>query len=162
VKQKPNQNIVKKRPLSPVTSLSSFSSSSLFRTQTPRKTSKPLCNLNIRCYWSLRHRRVLFAVANRKDRIIIVIQVMSNSLYAHGEQEVFTLPEHLISPLVFTDVHVVLSFVSPYFLILSLIVSFVWMHGIYIFYFYMFEYISTYLFKTCIWLNKKKKTKKKI
>jgi len=32
----------------------------------------------------------------------------------HAEQEMFTLPEHQISPLVFIEVHVVLSFVSPY------------------------------------------------
>jgi len=31
------------------------------------------------------------------------------------EQEMLTLPEHLISPLVFIQIHVVLSFVSPYF-----------------------------------------------
>jgi len=29
----------------------------------------------------------------------------------------FSLPEHLISPLVFIEVHVVLSFVSPYFML---------------------------------------------
>jgi len=33
----------------------------------------------------------------------------------HAEREMLTLPEHLISPLVFIEVHVVLSFVSPYF-----------------------------------------------
>jgi len=35
----------------------------------------------------------------------------------HAEQEMLTLPEHLISPLVFIEVHVALSFVSPYFLL---------------------------------------------
>jgi len=35
-----------------------------------------------------------------------------------------TLPEHLISPLVFIEVHVVLSFVSPYFMWLSCLLSF--------------------------------------
>jgi len=34
----------------------------------------------------------------------------------HAEQEMLTLPEHLISHLVFIEVHVVLSFVSPYFM----------------------------------------------
>jgi len=32
-------------------------------------------------------------------------------------QEMLILPEHLISPLVFIEVHVVLSFVSPYFIV---------------------------------------------
>jgi len=32
-------------------------------------------------------------------------------------QEMLTLPEHMFSPLVFIDVHVVLSFVSPYFML---------------------------------------------
>jgi len=36
----------------------------------------------------------------------------------HAEQEMLTLPEHLISPLVVIEVHVVLSFVSHYFLII--------------------------------------------
>jgi len=36
---------------------------------------------------------------------------------AAWEQEMLTLPEHLISPLVFIEVHVVLSFVSPYFIL---------------------------------------------
>jgi len=31
--------------------------------------------------------------------------------------EMLTLPEHLLSPLVFIEVHVVLSFVSPYFML---------------------------------------------
>jgi len=35
----------------------------------------------------------------------------------HAEQEMLTLPEHLISSLVFIVVHVVLSFVSPYFIL---------------------------------------------
>jgi len=34
----------------------------------------------------------------------------------HAEQEMPTLPEHLISPVVFIEVRVVLSFVSPYFM----------------------------------------------
>jgi len=34
----------------------------------------------------------------------------------YAEQEMLTLPEHLISPLVFIEVHVVLSSVSPYFM----------------------------------------------
>jgi len=32
---------------------------------------------------------------------------------SHAEQAILTLPEHLISPLVFIEAHVVLSFVSP-------------------------------------------------
>jgi len=35
----------------------------------------------------------------------------------HAEQEMLTLPDHLISPLVFIEVYVVLSFVSPYFML---------------------------------------------
>jgi len=35
----------------------------------------------------------------------------------HAEQEMLILPEHLILPLVFIEVHVVLSFVSPYFML---------------------------------------------
>jgi len=35
----------------------------------------------------------------------------------HAEQEMLTLPENLVSPLVFIEVHVVLSFVSPYFML---------------------------------------------
>jgi len=35
---------------------------------------------------------------------------------AYAEQEILTLPEHLILLLVFIEVHVVLSFVSPYFM----------------------------------------------
>jgi len=31
--------------------------------------------------------------------------------------EMLTILEHLVSPLVFIDVHVVLSFVSPYFML---------------------------------------------
>jgi len=38
------------------------------------------------------------------------------SLKLHAEQEMLILPEHLISPLVFIDVHVVLAFLSPYFM----------------------------------------------
>jgi len=34
----------------------------------------------------------------------------------YAEQEILTLPGHLISPLVFIEVNFVLSFVSPYFL----------------------------------------------
>jgi len=34
----------------------------------------------------------------------------------HAEQEMLTLPEHLISPLVFIQVRVVISFVSPDFM----------------------------------------------
>jgi len=34
----------------------------------------------------------------------------------HAEQEMLTLPEPLISPLIFIEVYVVLSFVSPYFM----------------------------------------------
>jgi len=34
----------------------------------------------------------------------------------HAEQEMLILSEHLISHLVFTEVHVVLSFVSSYFM----------------------------------------------
>jgi len=44
------------------------------------------------------------------------IGVMSTFWVPHAEQEMLTLPEHLISPLVFIDVHVFLSFVSPYFM----------------------------------------------
>jgi len=35
---------------------------------------------------------------------------------SHAEQKLFTIPEHLISPLFFIEVHVVLSFVFPYFM----------------------------------------------
>jgi len=35
----------------------------------------------------------------------------------NAEQEMLTIPEHMVSPLVFTEVHVVLSFVSPYFML---------------------------------------------
>jgi len=35
---------------------------------------------------------------------------------SHAEQEILTLPEHLISPLVFIEDHVVLSFMPPYFM----------------------------------------------
>jgi len=37
--------------------------------------------------------------------------------YAACEAGNATLPEHLDSPLVFIEVHVVLSFVSPYFML---------------------------------------------
>jgi len=37
----------------------------------------------------------------------------SHSLIRYAEQEMFTLPENLILPLVFIEVHVVLVFVSP-------------------------------------------------
>jgi len=50
----------------------------------------------------------------------IVVMSTSHSLIRHrghrvlhAEQEMLTLLEHLISPLVFIEVHVVLSFVSP-------------------------------------------------
>jgi len=42
----------------------------------------------------------------------------------HAEQEMITLPEHLISPLVFIEVHVVLSFVSPCFIFWSCLLDF--------------------------------------
>jgi len=42
----------------------------------------------------------------------------------HAEQEMLTLSEHLISPLVFIEVHVVLSFVSPYVVLWSCLMSF--------------------------------------
>jgi len=38
--------------------------------------------------------------------------------------EMLTRPEHLISPLVFIAVHVFLSFVSPYFMLLSCLLNF--------------------------------------
>jgi len=41
----------------------------------------------------------------------------------HAEQEMLTLPEHQISPLVFIEVHVVLSFVSLYFLFIVIVLS---------------------------------------
>jgi len=37
-------------------------------------------------------------------------------LAPHADQEMLNLPEHLIPRLVFKEVHVVLSFVSPYFI----------------------------------------------
>jgi len=37
---------------------------------------------------------------------------------------ILILPEHLISPLVFVEVHVVLSFVSPYFMLYSCLLDF--------------------------------------
>jgi len=42
---------------------------------------------------------------------------------SHAEQEMLTLPEHLISPLVFIEIHVVLSFVSPYVIDINLKLS---------------------------------------
>jgi len=42
----------------------------------------------------------------------------------HAEQEMLTVQEHLISPLVFIEVHVVLSFVSPYSMLLSCLMDF--------------------------------------
>jgi len=35
----------------------------------------------------------------------------------HVEQEMLNLPKHLNSPLVFIEVHVALSLVSPYFMV---------------------------------------------
>jgi len=35
----------------------------------------------------------------------------------HAKQEMLTFPKHLISPLDFIEVHVVLSFVFPYFML---------------------------------------------
>jgi len=46
-----------------------------------------------------------------KQRVSIILWV------PHADQEMLTLPEHLISGLVFIEVHVVLSFVSPYFML---------------------------------------------
>jgi len=52
----------------------------------------------------------------------IVLMSTFHSLIRHRdimtvpEQEMLTLPEHMISSLVFIEVHVVLSFVSPYFM----------------------------------------------
>jgi len=42
----------------------------------------------------------------------------------HAEQEMLTLPVHLMSPLVFIEVHVVLSFLSPYFMLESCLLDF--------------------------------------
>jgi len=36
--------------------------------------------------------------------------------FMHADQEIVTLLEHLILPLVFIEVHVVLLFMSPYFM----------------------------------------------
>jgi len=55
----------------------------------------------------------------------IVVMSASHSFIRHREhhegvpnteQEMLTVPEHLISPLVLIEVHVVLSFVSLYFM----------------------------------------------
>jgi len=42
----------------------------------------------------------------------------------HAEQEMLTVPEHPISSLVFIEVHVVLSFVSPFFMWQSCLMDF--------------------------------------
>jgi len=51
----------------------------------------------------------------------IVVMSTFNSLilhrWHHDGYYMLTLPEYLISPLVFIEVHVVLSFVSPYFML---------------------------------------------
>jgi len=56
-----------------------------------------------------------FSVGDRKLNILYSNLKLRNSCM-NAEQEMLTLPEHLISPLVLIDAHVVLSFVSPYFM----------------------------------------------
>jgi len=62
----------------------------------------------------------------------IVVMSMCRSWYDTGtswrvtqaEKEMLILPEHLISPLVFIEVHAILSFVSPSFMWRSCLLDF--------------------------------------
>jgi len=49
--------------------------------------------------------------------VFFSIKISQYRLLGYAEQEMLTLPGHLISPLVFIEVRVVLSFVSPYFML---------------------------------------------
>jgi len=51
------------------------------------------------------------------DFVCVIHIPHGNCHMSHAEQEMLTLSEYLISPLVSIEVHVVLSFVFPYFML---------------------------------------------